>query len=98
MEANARAAVDAWVEAAGLAGEVGTREREALVAALARVRVSSRWTQRHARARGEREASHRTALVDADELFRETLGVGVAQFVASLAPPGTIEDLGAARQ
>jgi len=97
-EPYARAAVDAWVDAAGLGDAVSPTDRETLVAALGRLRVASRWMQRHPRARGDREARHRAALLEADRVFRETLGVGVGQFVASLAAPGTIDDLGAARQ
>jgi hypothetical protein len=96
VEAHARDAVDRYIADAGL--EVGETEREALVDALGQVRASSRWLKQHGQARGDAEARRRRAMVDADRVFRDTLGVGVGEFVASLAPPGTIEDLGSARQ
>jgi hypothetical protein len=97
VEAHARDAVDRYIAEAGLDDALGEADREALVAALAEVRASSRWSTRHGTARGDSESRRREALIDADRVFRDRLGVGVGEFVAALAPPGTIEDLGAAR-
>jgi len=98
IEAQARRAVDRYLDEAGLGDSVGEAERAALVAALGQVRSSSRWMQHHVRPRPATEVRRRDALLEADRVFRETLGIGVGEFVASLSPPGTIEDLGAARQ
>jgi hypothetical protein len=98
MQAHAREAVDRYIDQAGLADSVGETERVALVTALGQVRASSRWMQRHGRAHRSVAAQNREALIEADRAFRETLGVGVGEFIAALNPPGTIEDLGAARQ
>jgi len=97
VEAHARDAVDRYLDDAGLADSVGEADRTALVTALGQVRGSSRWMQQHARAR-QAESRRREALLEADRVFRETLGIGVSEFIAALSPPGTIEDLGAARQ
>ncbi|HJQ85311.1 MAG TPA: hypothetical protein VKA21_14595 [Candidatus Binatia bacterium] len=39
---------------------------------------------------------HARIVTDADALFREKLGVGIAGFIAAQGPPGRIEDLAAA--
>jgi hypothetical protein len=43
------------------------------------------------------DAAHAHAVVAADRLFREKLGVGVAAFLAAQGPAGRVEDLAAAR-
>jgi len=93
---RARHALDGYV--AGSGRTVTESERDALMIALARVRAASRWLQRHARGHPERAREHRQALLDAERVFRDTLGVGLGQFIATQSAPGTIEDLGAAPQ
>ena len=84
MEAHARRAVDRYISDAGLDDELSGADREALVTALGNVRASSRWLSRHSQARRDDEARRRQALLDADRVFRDTLGVGVGEFVAAL--------------
>jgi type IV secretory pathway VirB10-like protein len=92
----ARSALDSSIADAGLDAEVSEADRQELMTALASVRKSSRSLQRMTEPNHRLQAEHERILVESDRLFRDKLGLGVAQFIAAQSPPGRIEDLGAA--
>jgi hypothetical protein len=97
-EAAVRAALDRRIAETGRGGTLDDRERDTLVSALARVRRSSHWRQRLPADNQALQAKHERILLEADQLFRERLGIGIAEFVAIESAPGQIEDLGLARR
>jgi hypothetical protein len=86
-------ALDRHIETAGLAGRVSPADRAALRDALVAMRRASLRARRRSRDPAW-QAEQSRALVAADRLFREKLGVGLAEFVADAGPPGRVEDLG----
>lgn len=95
---RARAAVARWLATAGVEARIGPAEREALVEALAALRASSRRALRDADPDPGEAAAHARLVVDTDRRFRETLGVGVARFLADTGPPDRVVDLAPAPQ
>ena len=96
-EAAVRAALDRRIAEAGR-GTLDDAERDTLVATLARVRRSSHWRQRLPADHHALQGKHERILLEADQLFRERLGIGIAEFVALESAPGQIEDVGLARR
>jgi hypothetical protein len=94
---KARGALDRYVATTPDVPTLSELQRDELLAALVRVRRASR-ASRHLRPDHPAQAEQGRVLVEADRLFRDTLGVGVGEFVRALGPPGQIEDLAAARQ
>jgi hypothetical protein len=97
-EAAVRAALDRRIAEAGRGATLNEVDRDALVATLARVRRSSHWRQRLPADNQALQGKHERILLEADQLFRERLGIGIAEFVALESAPGQIEDLGLARR
>jgi hypothetical protein len=95
-EAAVRAALDRRIAEAGRGGTLDDAERDTLVATLARVRRSSHWRQRLPADHHAVQGKHERILLEADHLFRERLGIGIAEFVALESAPGQIEDVGLA--
>lgn len=85
--------LDRHAGAAGPAAHLGPADRAALRDALVALRRASLRARRRSRD-GAWQAEQSRALVDADRLFRDKLGVGLAEFVADAGPPGRVEDLG----
>ena len=86
------AALDRHLVATGLAERIGAADRAALRDALLAARRASVRARRRSRD-GEWQGGQSRALVEADRVFRETLGMGIADFVADAGPPDRIEDL-----
>jgi len=81
------------VEAAGLAGRLSAADRTALRDVLVATRRASLRARRRSRDPAW-QAEQSRALVAADRLFCEKLGMGLADFIADAGPPGRVEDLG----
>jgi hypothetical protein len=96
LPAGWRATVGAALDAVTPPGRtLGETDRRALMDALARIRLTA---GRRGRTRNPAVAAKHARLVqDADQLFRDKLGMGVGEFMARLGAPGNVEDLGAAR-
>jgi hypothetical protein len=89
---NARTALDRHIAQAGL--QLGEADRQQLLSELARFWRSARIRERlplSARPQLERRTQQ---LRDADQIFRQKLGIGLTQFVALYSPTGKIEDIG----
>jgi hypothetical protein len=89
-------ALDRHIEAAGLADRVAAADRAALRDALLDVRRASTRTRRRSHDPAW-QAEQSRVLVAADRVFRNTLGIGLSDFMADAGPPGRIEDLGRPR-
>jgi hypothetical protein len=90
-----RATVGAALDAAAAGRPLGEADRQELIDALARIRLTA---GQRGRTRNPRAAAKHARLVrDADRLFRDKLGIGLGEFTARLGSSGNIEDLGAAR-
>jgi hypothetical protein len=90
--ADARAAFDRRIAATGKDATVSAADREALVTALARVRRASRRSQASTDNLAL-QAKRERILLDSDRLFRATLGMGIADFVAAEDAPDQAEDV-----
>ena len=86
-------ALDRHLETTGLADRIAAADRAALRDALVAARRASLRARRRSRD-GEWQGAQSQALAEADRIFREKLGTGIADFVADAGPPGRIEDLG----
>ena len=86
-------ALDRHVDTTGPAGHLTPADRLALRDALVTMRRASVRARRRSRD-SQWQAEQSRALVAADRLFREKLGVGLADFIADAGPAGRVEDLG----
>jgi len=93
-----RAALDKYITEHGLDGKLGEIERRELMVALARLRHVELVRQRRPPTEVVTQERYARELAAADRVFHERLGIGVAEFIASQREPGTLEDLGGARQ
>jgi hypothetical protein len=86
-------ALERHLAATGLADRISAADHAALRDALVAARRASLRARRRSRD-GEWQGVQSRALVEADRVFRESLGTGIADFVADAGPPGRIEDVG----
>jgi hypothetical protein len=94
-EATVRAALEERLAAEGLADRLGPADREALLAALVGVRRASLAARRRGHDHAWQVAQSR-ALIEADRLFRDKLGIGISEFIAEQSAGEHVVDLGAA--
>jgi hypothetical protein len=92
---HARSAVDQWVATTPHADTVTPAERESLVAALGDLRRAALASRRR-EGDGAWQARQSARIAAADRVFRDTVGSGVSEFLATVSAPEHVVDLGAA--